>query len=247
MTEPVSPANESTRRLRATVRVFMSPAIWLLAAYQALMLSVLRIDLKQFSESVVGFYGPFIFAAMFLGFFFLAAGTYQSFVRESSLVRVITVFRNAQTIFSRFIFLSVKVGLLGFLFINIVVVIAQGITGLKPEEIFSVLANYLALIVSLFALALVYWLPLVFVKGNFNMLETMREALLLSWARIGHVGFLAVLILLPTFLLWLGSNQLSPTVVVVGSVVGELLAWVAFVYCVDYLKTEYPPAASSNS
>lgn len=246
MTETVSPSNESTRRLRAVVRTFMSPAIWLLAVYQTLMFFFLRADLKQYGEDAATLYGPLIFSAMLLGFFYLSAGTYQSFVSESSLVRVLMVFRNARLIFLRFLVLSIKVGLLGFLLVNIMVVIAQGFTGLEPEEIFKAFADYFPLIVGAMQLALVYWLPLVFVKGNFNMLETMREALQLGWARIGQIGFLAVLILLPPVLLWLMSNQLPTSVAVAGSVIGELLTWVAFVYCVDYLKTEYVPATQTG-
>ena len=176
MIEPVSTSDESTRRLHAAVRVFMSPAIWFLAAYQGLMLSILRMDLQRYGGETAALYGPLVFATVFLGFFFLAAGTYQSFVKESSLVQISMVFRNARSIFTRFIILSIKVGLLGFLLVNIVAVIAQGLTGLEPEEIFKAFTGYLALIIGVVTLALVYWLPLVFVKGNFNMLETMREA-----------------------------------------------------------------------
>ncbi len=225
----------------------MSPAIWLLAVYQGVMLSVLRMDLQRSGEEAVTLYGPLIFATLFLGFFFLAAGTYQSFVKEASLVQVMMVVRNARSIFSRFLILSIKVGLLGFLLINMMAVIAQGLTGLAPEEIFEAVADYLALIVGVMALALVYWLPLVFFKGNFNMLETMREALILAWVRISQVGFLAALILLPPLILWLTSNQLPQSIVVLGSVVGEVLAWVAFVYCVDYLKTDYKPETQTGS
>ncbi len=246
MTDSVSPSDESTRRLRAAVRTFMSPAIWLLAAYQALILSIFRLDFQRFGEEAAALYGPLIFATLFLGFFFLAAGTYQSFVSVSSLVSVSMVFRNAQLIFSRFIILSIKVGLLGFLLVNVVVVIAQGLTGLEPEALFKAVTNYLSLIVGVIALALVYWLPLVFAKGNFNMLETMREALQLGWSRIRQAGFLAALILVPPVLLWLGSNQLPPAIMVLGSVIVELLAWVAFAYCVDYLKTDYLPAIQSG-
>ncbi len=225
----------------------MSPAIWLLAVYQGVMLSVLRMDLQRSGEEAVTLYGPLIFATLFLGFFFLAAGTYQSFVKEASLVQVMMVVRNARSIFSRFLILSIKVGLLGFLLINMMAVIAQGLTGLAPEEIFEAVADYLALIVGVMTLALVYWLPLVFFKGNFNMLETMREALILAWVRISQVGFLAALILLPPLILWLTSNQLPQSIVVLGSVVGEVLAWVAFVYCVDYLKTDYKPETQTGS
>lgn len=224
----------------------MSPAIWLLAVYQGLILSMLRMDFQSFGEEAATLYGPLIFATLFLGFFFLAAGTYQSFVKEPSLVQVMTVVRNARSIFTRFIILSIKVGLLGFLLINIMAVFAQGFTGLEPEEIFKAVASYLALIVGVTALALVYWLPLVFFKGNFNMLETMREALILGWARIGQVGFLAALILLPPVVLWLTSNQLPPAILVLGSVVVELLTWVAYVYCVDYLKTDYKPVTQTG-
>lgn len=247
MTESVSPSDESTRRLRAAVRTFMSPAIWLLAGYQTAMLFFLRVDLQQHGENVANLYGPLIFAALFLGFFFLAAGTYQSFVSESSLVRVPMIFRNARLIFTRFLMLSIKVGLLGFLLINIMVVVAQGFTGMEPEEIFKVFASYLTLIVAATTLALIYWLPLVFVKGNFNMLETIREALQLAWARVGQIGFLAALILLPPLLLWLMSDQLPPAITVLGSIIGELLGWVAFVYCVDFLKTEYAPATKTGA
>jgi len=157
------------------------------------------------------------------------------------------VFRNARLIFARFLLLSIKVGLLGFLFINIVVVIAQGLTGLEPEEVFNAVASYLTVIVAVMALALVYWLPLVFVKGNFSMLVTMREALQLGWTRINQAGFLAALILAPPLLMWLTSDYLPSVIMVLGSVIGELMAWVAFVYCVDFLKTDYDSAVQTGS
>jgi hypothetical protein len=232
-----STINENTRRLRAAVRTFMSPAVWLLAAYQAALLMLMRIDLSGFGKTVETLYGPLVFTVLFMGLFFLAAGTYQSFASSRSLVQIPTVIANGRKIFSHFILLSIKVGLLGLVVINVLVLVAQGFSGLAPEEILRIYARYLTLIVAGLALVFVYWLPLVFVRGNFRLFETLSAALTIGRKRLPQVGFLAALILLPPAILAILPGGTHAMISMVISVAGELMAWVAYVYCVDYLQT----------
>lgn len=238
MTENQHPTlHENTRRLRAAVRTFMSPAVWLLAVYQAALLMLMRVDLSGFGKNVETLYGPLVFTVLFMGLFFLAGGTYQSFASTRSLVQIPAVIANGRKIFSNFILLSIKVGLLGLVVINVLVLIAQGFSGLGPEEILKIYARYLTLIVAGLALVFVYWLPVVFVRGNFRLFETLSEALTIGRNRLPQVGFLAALILLPPAILAiLPGGTPAPVSIAIG-VAGELMAWVAYVYCVDYLQT----------
>lgn len=229
--------NENTRRLRAAVRTFMSPAVWLLAAYQAALLLLMRVDLSGFGKNVETLYGPLVFILLLMGLFFLAGGTYQSFANSRSLVQIPTVITNGRRIFSNFILLSIKVGLLGLVAINVLVLVAQGFSGLAPEEILRIYARYLTLIVAGLALVFVYWLPLVFVRGNFRLFETLAEALTIGRRRLPQVGFLAALILLPPAILAILPGGTPALVTIAIGVAGELMAWVAYVYCVDYLQT----------
>ncbi len=234
--------NENTRRLRAAVRTFMSPAVWLLSAYQAALLMLVRVDLSGYGDAVEAIYGPLGFVVLFLGLFFLAGGTYQSFASSASLVQIPAAIANGRRIFTDFILLSIKVGLLGLVIINVLVLIAQGFSGLPPEEVFKVYARYLTLVVAGLALVFVYWLPLVFVRGNFRLFETLSEALTIAQKRLPQVGFLAALILTPPIILVLVPGDIPAFFSISISVAGELLAWVAYVYCVDFLQLSQPQA-----
>lgn len=233
-----STESENTRRLRAALRVFMSPAIWMLVAYQVLLLSLARMDWQDFGDKVTSLYGPFIFSVLFVGFFFLAGGTYQSFAVSKSLVPLTEIVKNAKRVFASFLLLSIKVGLLSLLAINVVIAIVQSATGMSAEEILKTHAQLLPLIVGSLALVFVYWLPFVFVRGDFHLFRTLREALLLARAHLHQAGFLFLLILLPSLVLW-WLPATTPTVLAIGvSAVGEVMAWVAYAYCVDFLRDQ---------
>jgi len=241
MTEQQPQSNENTRRIRAFVRTFMSPAIWLFAGYQVALLLLLRVDLASFGENVSSLYAPLVFTALFMGLFFLAAGIYQSFAVSQSVIQIPMALANARRIFSAFILLSLKAGLLGLLAINVLVVFIQVFTGIEPGVLFKTYARYLSAIVSVLALVFVYWLPLVFVRGNFRLLETLAEAFRIGRNRISQAGFLAALLLIPPFLLILLPADFADAVVIGLSVIGELLAWVAFAYCAEYLQSVGAP------
>jgi hypothetical protein len=247
MTEQSLPENENTKRIRAFVRTFMSPAIWMFAGYQAVVLLLMRLNLFGMNQEAGGLFGPLLFTALFLGLFFLAGGLYQSFASSQSMIQIPTALANGRQVFTNFILLSVKAGLLGFLAINVLIVVAQFLTGMETEELIKVYARYLTLIVAILGFIFVYWLPLVFVRGNFRLLDTLGEAFRIGRARLAQSGFLAALILLPPMTLMLLPEG-TPSPLVIGiSVVGELFAWVAFVYCADYLQSAPPPPAAAQT
>ncbi|KPK55416.1 MAG: hypothetical protein AMS22_04460 [Thiotrichales bacterium SG8_50] len=238
--------NENTRRIRAFVRTFISPAIWLFAGSQVLLLVLLRIDLSAYGDNVSGLYGPLVFTVLFMGLFFLAAGIYQSFAVSQSVIQIPMALANARRIFSAFIVLSLKAGLLGLLAINVLVVFVQVFSGMEPDVLFRTYARYLSAIVAVLALVFVYWLPLVFVRGNFRLFETLGEAFRIGRSRLPQAGFLAALLLIPSFLIMILPIDTADGVVIALSVVGELLAWVAFAYCAEYLQSAAPPPAASE-
>lgn len=239
--------NENTKRIRAVVRTFMSPAIWLFAGYQALILVLMRMDLVPLNEVLGGLLAPIVFTALFLGLFFLAGGLYQSFASGASLIQVPTALDNGRKVFSSFIFLSLKAGVLGFVALNVLIVVVQGLTGLETEELIKTYIRYLAPIVAIIGLIFVYWLPLVFVRGNFRLFETLAEAFRIGGQRLGQVGFLAVLILIPPLTLMLLPKTAPSAFVILVSVIGELFAWVAFVYCAEYLQSQQPAPSPSQT
>lgn len=237
MTEQNLPEDENTMRIRAFVRTFLSPAIWLFAGSQVALLLLLRIDLSAYGDNVSGLYGPLVFTALFMGLFFLAAGIYQSFAASQSVIQIPVALANARRIFSAFIVLSLKAGVIGLLAINVLVVFVQVFTGMEPEVLFKTYARYLSLLVAVLGLVFVYWLPLVFVRGNFRLFETLAEAFRIGRRRLPQAGFLAALLLVPALLLILIPADVADGVTIALSVIGELLAWVAFAYCTEYLQS----------
>jgi hypothetical protein len=242
MTDNNMSENENTRRIRAFVRTFLSPAIWLFAGVQVVLLLLLRVDLSTYGENVSGLYGPLFFTALFMGLFFLAAGIYQSFAVSQSVIQIPMALSNARRIFSSFVILSLKAGLLGLLAINVLVVFMQVLTGMEPEVLFKTYARYLSVVVAVLGLVFVYWLPLVFVRGNFKLFNTLSEAFRIGRERLPQAGFLAALLLIPPFLLMILPVDTTDVIVIALSVVGELLAWVAFAYCAEYLQSMSTPS-----
>ena len=230
--------NENTKRIRAFVRTFMSPAIWLFAGYQAAILLLMRMDLSQMNQTISGLVAPLLFTVFFLGLFYLAAGIYLSFASGTSLIQIPTVLANGRKVFTNFMFLSLKAGVLGFVVLNVLIVVVQAITGMETEALIKTYIRYLAPIVAILGLIFVYWLPLVFVRGNFRLFETLAEAFRIGNQRLGQVGFLAVLLLVPSFSLMLLPGTAPSLLVIFISVIGELFTWVAFVYCVEYLQSQ---------
>jgi cell division protein FtsW (lipid II flippase) len=74
-----------------------------------------------------------------------------------------------------------------------------------------------------------------------RLLETLAEAFRIGRNRISQAGFLAALLLIPPFLLMLLPADFADAVVIGLSVIGELLAWVAFAYCAEYLQSVGAP------
>lgn len=232
MTEPETPsepAGENTRRIRAVVRVLLSPVVWLVTLYQAGLMMLLRADLTLGSQLVTGF----LYAVLFLGFFFLAAGAYRAFVVTRNVVTVPAAVRHGREAFSGFMLLLVKAGLLTIVALNMVVVVGQGLTGLEPEEYIKTYIGWMPQVVAVLAFVFVFWLPVVFVRNNFRLFETLRMALGFWRGRLGEAPFLALLVLIPAAVLGLAPEKAPFALHLAISMVGEVLAWVAYVYCAE--------------
>jgi hypothetical protein len=232
MTEPeaaTETANAATRRIRAFVRVLLSPVVWLVTLYQGGLMVLLRADVTPASQLVTAF----LYATLFLGFFFLAAGTYRAFVVTRNVVSIPVAVGHARAAFSGFMLLLVKAGLLAIVVLNVVVVVGQGATGLEPEEFIKTYIGWLPQLVAVLAFVFVFWLPIVFVHNNFSLFATLRTAVGFWRGRFHEGIFLALLVLLPAAVLGLVPEKAPFALHLAIGMAGEILTWVAFVYCAE--------------
>jgi hypothetical protein len=83
--------------------------------------------------------------------------------------------------------------------------------------------------------ALVYWLPIVFVTGRFEMIPTLVSALQMQQKRLQQLPFIAVLLLAPNIVgLFLDLEQGLLAAAII-SVLSEVLGWIAYTYCIEYV------------
>ncbi len=221
---------ESTYQIRAAVRTVMSPAVWALTLWQAIMLiSLSMLGGNEETGPVTGF--PVIFSVLIFGFVYLISGLFRAFSTRTGVVSVLEAFNEGKNYFTPFIWLMLRLLLLFFLVTQILLIT----TGAQPETIIKEGAKSFALVVSFLSFLFIYWLPLVFSTPDFRLFKTLNVALLVAIGRLKQSFFLAILVLVPALTAWMMPVDIPLTVLVSIASISEIATWIAYVYCIEYL------------
>lgn len=225
---------EGERRLRAVVRAFLSPGIWLVVGAQlALQLSLQRVSA---AGEAVPLAWVLALSGLLLGFAWLQAGAYHALAQGRDRLRLADMARTGFGRFTRFLWLFIKLGLILALAFNVVAFLFMLGSGASPEALVRGLAPFLGPLLAAVGFLFVYWLPLVFVTDDFRLFATLRRALHTAWVRLPQSGFLALLILLPPALFTLLPAETPVWLLAPLAAGASLLGWAAYIYCAEWLR-----------
>jgi hypothetical protein len=229
---------ESDRRLRAAVRVVMSPGIWFVLGVQFLILMFFHIRLPAELSTALPLIRVFGLSVLVVAFFYLMTGVSLALTRDREAIGISQTIRCAKEVFARFMWLLIKAGLLFVLFLNIVTSVALTVTGLEPQVMAERYFPMLMLFAGGLGFIFVFWRPVVFVKQDFQLLSSLIAALRILWGRLTHSAYLAILTLTPTLVTLLLPEGIPLAVVVGLNLMDGLMGWVAYVYCVEWLQAD---------
>jgi hypothetical protein len=236
MTETAPHDTEGQRRLRALVRTLLSPGIWMLLAAQAALVMLFR----WAAPAEVAPFATFLTAATLMLFFYLEAGAFHALALSREVLSIGQVLRGGAPVFARFLWLTLKAGVLLVVLINFIFLLILLATQTEPKRLTAGFYQHIGLIAGVAAFVFAYWLPFVFVRREFRLFVSLRSALRIARARLSHSVFLALLILAPTLTFeWL-PQDLPLALVLATNALSGVLGWVAYVYCVETLQ-ELPP------
>ena len=246
---------ESERRLRAIVRAFLSPGVWLVVGAQFLAQFALRQGVPT-GESGPDLPRTLLFSALMMGFVYLQAGAYHGLAKGSDRLTLREVATPGVALFARFLWLFLKLGVSAALVFNLFALALMSSAGVSPDALVRQLAPTLPMLLAVLGLAFVYWLPLVFVTDDFRLFATWRRALRTAWQRLPQSGFLAVLLIAPVVLLLLlpevvpddsmdgggraALGTAAEALLLSLSALASLLGWIVYIYCVEWLR-DHPP------
>lgn len=235
--------NEAEQRIRAAVRAVMSPGVWLAIAVQLpvglLIYWVIGMLLSE--EPPQGQLRVFtlLLALLFLAYLFLMSGASRSFALGVATVSVQETVRRGREVFNAFLWFAMKVFLLGMVVSSVVLYflgIAVQLAGVNSQgEAQGILASVIKGVALITPFALVYWLPVIFVRNDYRVIPTVGWALKILWRQLPRAGFLALLIFAPLLALWLMPAGAPFILTLIVTLLGQLMAWTAYVYCVEVL------------
>jgi hypothetical protein len=230
--------SEGQRRLRAAVRAVLSPGIWLLVAAQLLLGA-----LQHFSPATpdAAFSATMLvraigMAALLLLVFYLQGGIYSALARTREAVTMREALHAGREVFGRFVWLTVKAGLLFGAALVLVSMLTQLLSGVESGDSVESLAVPIGLGFVVLPFVFVWWLPWVFVRDDFSLMASLRAALQHFWLRLPGSAFLALLILVPGLAAWWLPPATPFPLVLAVDAASALLVWVASVYCVEWLR-----------
>ena len=238
-----SKKNEAERRIRAAVRTVLSPGVWLAIAVQLptglLIYWVIGMLLSE--EPAQGQLRAFtlLLALLFLAYLFLMSGASRSFAIGAATVSVQEAARRGTEVFNAFLWLAVKIFLLGIVASSVFLYflgIAVQLAGVNSQgEAQGLLMSVIKGIALITPFALVYWLPVIFVRNDFRVIPTVWRALKIIGRQLPRSGFLAFLMFAPLLVLWLMPAGTPFVLILIITLLGQLMAWTAYVYCVQTL------------
>ncbi|MFB3047360.1 MAG: hypothetical protein ACE10A_13775 [Acidiferrobacterales bacterium] len=227
---------ESEQRVRAAVRVVLSPGVWLVIGLQVVFMT-----LRTQTILPLGNFGPTGLALVIFGtlliLIYLMSGTFRCFALGNSTVSIYETLSRGKEVFASFLWLLVQVGLLavvaGFVLLNLLYLSRS----VDLEQLITEMVPYVTIIAMVVPFLLVYWFPVVFSTNDFRVFATLRSAVRIIWQRLWRSGFLAFLIFFPLVAFWLLPDDSPLIVFLIVSVIGEVMGWTAYVYCVESLAS----------
>lgn len=224
---------EGDLRLHAAIRAVLSPGVWLvLAAQIGLMFSMqwrLPADASPVSSALlIG-----LTAGALLLFFYLQAGAFHALTLKREALSVGEILAAGKPVFTAFVWLTIKAGLLFALVMNGLVLVVLLLTGADFKTFMRELAAFFGPATGVVAFVFVYWLPFVFVQREFRLLPSLKASLRLAWNRMPHSAFLALLVLAPAVAIGFLPAEGPVLLDVMATLASGILGWIAYIYCVD--------------
>lgn len=237
MNDPISaPTSEGERRLRAAVRALLSTGVWCAVGGQLLLIALWRFASVDADARAAVL--AFVLAAAFAGFLYLTVGVSQALADRRDAVGVRVAVGAGSASYGPFLWMIVKLALLGGVLVNIAILIVNGVAAGEPRAWTEPVVTYLPLAQGVVAFVFVYWLPIVFVRRNFALFQTLRAALVTAWQRLPRAGYLAFLTLTPAVLAIVAGGSAPFVVLLLLTLMGALMEWIAYVYCVEWLQDQ---------
>jgi hypothetical protein len=228
--------SEGERRLRALVRAALSPGVWLAIGAQWLFTLLLRVNPFPASEGMYALARIAALSGSLLLFFFTLAGVSRALAVDREVVSVRRVLAVAPAVAARFLWLVVKASLFATLILNIVFILVRAGGEADIRAFIERQAEWFVWGSAALGFVFVYWLPLVFARGDFRLVATLIEALRILRQRLSGAGFLLLLTLAPTAIYAVlpeGATAWAPMLV---GALGSFLGWIAFAYCAEWLQ-----------
>lgn len=232
-------ADESTRRLRALIRALLSHGIWAIIALQLLMGVVMRTPVGE-GGAMAAMRTALLLAAT-LGVLYGTAGMSAALAASRDPVPIAGMVTAGRPVFGAFLWLVVKAGLLALAVLQVVLTITIAMSHQEPAQAIAQLPSFMLPLAAILGFVLVYWMPVVFHRRDFRLLATLAEALRLARSRLSAAGFLALLTLAPPALAWALDGRGGAPAAFVLQVMASLLAWAAYIYCVEWLQDTGTP------
>jgi len=227
---------EGARRLHAIVRTALSRGIWLVLTAQLVLILSLQWRVPEGESPLLASFAIFLTALALMLFFYLQAGAFHALAQGRDALLVEEVLRGGKAVFSAFVWLTLKAGLLLMAVINVVTFFVVFVGGYDLKATAQWLTSVFGPMSGVLSFIFAYWLPWVFVRREFSLLPSLRAALKIAWTRLPQSAFLALMMLAPLlaslFLPADGPLWLDLAVTLVGGILG----WVAYVYCVEVLQ-----------
>lgn len=241
MAAPEMPvASEATRRLRALVRAALSRGVWLIIGLQLLMGLALRFPVGEDGGGMAAMRMLLLVLAT-AGVLYGTAGASAALAAGREPVSAMTALAAGSPVFGAFLWLLLKAGLLAVAVLQVVLTVVIAASGQDPNQAMTELPSHMLPLTALLGFVLVYWMPLVFFRRDFRLFATLAEALRLLRARLSTAGFLALLTLAPPALAWVLAGRGGATAAFLLQAVASLLAWAAYIYCVERLQDAAAP------
>lgn len=220
-------------RLRAFLRALLSGGVWVVIGAQLAMLLLLRVSTEAAASSAALRLGAL--AALFLVLLYLIAGASQALARSRETVSPAAVLQAGQAVYGRFLWLAFKAAIVFLVLFNLLLSVVLALSGMEMQALFERSVGVYPWLGVLAAFVFVYWMPVVFVGGNFALIETVGAALATLWRERRDAGFLALLTIAPTAVAALLGERPPLAAVVALNVVGGVFGWTAYAYCVERL------------